>query len=122
MKLLLDAHLLLWVAFGPEKLSLAALQAVEDPQNQLLFSTASLWEVAIKRALGRSDFIADPRLLRRGLLDSITGAHVVAVDDLPGIHKVPFDRILIAQSVFERSSLLTVDDLVAQYPAPIIRA
>lgn len=128
MKLLLDTHLLLWVAAEPEKLSVVALQAIEDPQNQLLFSPASLWEVAIKRGLGRADFTVDPRLLRRGLLDngyeelSITGAHAVAVDELPVIHKDPFDRILIAQSIVEGISLLTVDDLVAQYPAPIIKA
>lgn len=128
MKLLLDTHLLLWVAAEPEKLSVVALQAIEDPQNQLLFSPASLWEVAIKRGLGRADFTVDPRLLRRGLLDngyeelSITGAHAVAVDELPAIHKDPFDRILIAQSIVEGISLLTVDDLVAQYPAPIIQA
>lgn len=128
MKLLLDTHLLLWVAAEPEKLSVVALQAIEDPQNQLLFSPASLWEVAIKRGLGRADFTVDPRLLRRGLLDngyeelSITGAHAVAVDELPAIHKDPFDRILIAQSIVEGISLMTVDDLVAQYPAPIIQA
>lgn len=128
MKLLLDTRLLLWVAAEPEKLSVIALQAIEDPLNQLLFSPASLWEIAIKRGLGRADFTADPRLLRRGLLDNgykelpIMGAHAVAVDELPAIHKDPFDRILIAQSIVEGISLLTADDLVAQYPAPIIKA
>lgn len=127
MKLLLDTHLLLWVAAEPEKLSATALQAIEDPQSQLLFSPASLWEVAIKRGLGRADFNVDPRLLRRGLLDSgyeelpISSAHAVAVDDLPTIHKDPFDRILIAQSMVEGISLLTVDALVARYPGPIVK-
>lgn len=127
MKLLLDTHLLLWVAAEPEKLSVTALQAIEDPQSQLLFSPASLWEVAIKRGLGRADFNVDPRLLRRGLLDNgykelpISSAHAVAVDDLPAIHKDPFDRILIAQSMVEGISLLTVDALVARYPGPIVK-
>ena len=125
MKLLLDTHLLLWAAGEPEQLPVAARALLNDPQNELLFSAASLWEVAIKRGLGRTDFRADPRLLRRGLLDNgyselpITSEHAVAVDGLPPIHKDPFDRILIAQSIVEGVALLTADPLVAQYPGPI---
>jgi len=127
MKLLLDTHLLLWAAGEPDQLPLAAMTEIENPDNDLVFSAASLWEVAIKRGLGRADFTVDPRLLRRGLLDngyhelSITSEHAVAVDGLPPIHKDPFDRILIAQSIVEGITLLTVDDLVARYPAPVRR-
>ena len=125
MKLLLDTHLLLWAAGQPERLPAAARILLEDPQNELVFSSASLWEVAIKRALGRDDFRIDPRLLRRGLLDNlykelpITSEHVVATEGLPPIHKDPFDRILIAQSITEGILLLTSDPRVAEYPAPI---
>jgi len=90
-----------------------------------VFSSASLWEVAIKSGLGRRDFRIDARLLRRGLLDNgydelpITGEHAVALDGLPPIHKDPFDRMLIAQSMVEGITLLTADPLIAQYPAPI---
>ena len=70
MKLLLDTHLLLWVAGQPDRLSQAARQLIEDKENELIFSTASLWEVVIKRGLGRDDLKVDPRLLRRGLLDN----------------------------------------------------
>ncbi len=69
-----------------------------------MFSAASLWEVAIKSSLGRSDFHADARLLRRGLLDNgydelpIAGEHAVAIGNLPPIHWDPFDRMLVAQS------------------------
>lgn len=125
MKILLDTHLLLWAAGEPDRLPLAALTEIENPDNDLMFSAASLWEVAIKRGLGRQDFAVDPRLLRRGLVDNgyrelpITSEHAVAVDGLPPIHKDPFDRILIAQSIVEGITLLTVDDLVAQYPAPV---
>lgn len=125
MKLLLDTHLLLCAAGEPDQLPLAAMAEIENPDNDLVFSAASLWEVAIKRGLGRSDFTVDPRLLRRGLLDNgyhelaITSEHAVAVDGLPPIHKDPFDRILIAQSIVEGITLLTVDGLVAQYPAPV---
>lgn len=127
MKLLLDTPLLLWAAGEPDQLPLAAMAEIENPDNYLVFSAASLWEVAIKRGLGRSDFTVDPRLLRRGLLDNgyhelaITSEHAVAVDGLPPIHNDPFDRILIAQSIVEGITLLTVDDLVAQYPAPVRR-
>jgi PIN domain nuclease of toxin-antitoxin system len=83
-----------------------------------------LWEVAIRHGLGRRDFRVDARLLRRGLLDNgydelpITGDHAVALDGLPLIHRDPFDRILIAQSMVEGITLLTSDPLIAQYPAP----
>lgn len=125
MKLLLDTHLLLWAAGQPEQLPAAARVLLDDPLNELMFSSASLWEVAIKRGLGRPDFRVDPRLLRRGLLDNgyselpITSEHAVAVDGLPTIHKDPFDRILVAQSIVEGIALITTDTLVAQYPGPI---
>jgi len=125
VKLLLDTHLLLWVAGQPERLSEAARLLIEDMENELIFSTASLWEVMIKRGLGRDDFKADPRLLRRGLLDNgyselpISSAHVVAIDTLPAIHKDPFDRMLVAQALVEGGTLLTTDATVAGYPAPV---
>ena len=95
--------------------------------HELVFSSASLWEITIKRGLGRADFSVDPRLLRRGLLDNgylelpITSEHAVAVDGLPAIHKDPFDRILVAQAMVEGMALVTADPLVAQYPGPIRR-
>jgi PIN domain nuclease of toxin-antitoxin system len=125
LKLLLDTHLLLWAAGEPDRLPLAALAEIENPENELLFSPASLWEIAIKRGLGRDDFQVDPRLLRRGLFDNgyhdlpITSEHALAIDGLPAIHKDPFDRILIAQATVEGIALLTMDDLVARYPGPI---
>ena len=125
MKLLLDTHLLLWAAEGKRNLSKIARSLIAAPENELLFSAASLWEVAIKRGLGREDFQVSPRLLRRGLLDNgytelpISGEHAVAVEDLPPIHKDPFDRLLVAQATVEGIALLTVDSLVAQYGAPV---
>ena len=125
MKLLLDTHLLLWAAGEPRRLSKAARALIDDPDNELLFSAASLWEVAIKRGLGRKDFKVDTRLLRRGLLDNgyrelpILSDHVVATESLPLIHRDPFDRILVAQATVEGITLLTIDSLVSQYPGPI---
>lgn len=125
MKLLLDTHVLLWAAGTPDRLSAAALALIASQENELFFSAASLWEIAIKRGLGRSDFQVDARLLRRGLLDNgynelaIGSEHAVAIDSLPPIHKDPFDRILVGQATVEGIVLLTVDSLVAQYPGPI---
>lgn len=125
MKLLLDTHLLLWTAGGPRKLPAAALALIDDQANELIFSAASIWEVAIKNSLGRNDFRVDARLLRRGLLDNgyielpISSEHAVATDSLPPLHKDPFDRILIAQAVVEGITLLTVDPVVARYKGPV---
>ena len=127
MKLLLDTHLLLWAAGAPKRLSPAARKLINDPANELLYSAASLWEIAIKRALGREDFRVDPRALRRGLLENgyaelaISGEHVLAVDALPALHKDPFDRMLVAQSLAESVTLLTGDPQVARYSDMIRR-
>ena len=125
MKLLLDTHLLLWAAGAPHRLPPAARALLEDPANDLWFSAASLWEIAIKHQQGRQDFRADPSLLRRGLRDHgytelpIASAHAVALDLLPPLHKDPFDRILIAQAIVEGIILLTADPLLARYPGPV---
>lgn len=127
MKFLLDTHVLLWAAGEPTRLSADSRRLINSADNELFFSAASLWEVAIKRGLGRKDFQVDARLLRRGLLDNgyselpIMSEHAVAIDGLPPIHRDPFDRLLVAQATMEGITLLTVDPLVAQYPGPIRR-
>jgi PIN domain nuclease of toxin-antitoxin system len=125
VKLLLDTHLLLWAAGQPDRLSKAARDLIEAEDTELIFSTASLWEIVIKRGLGREDFRVDARLLRRGMLDNgytelpIASEHVVAIDTLPPLHKDPFDRVLVAQALVEGIILLTTDEVVARYPAPV---
>lgn len=131
MKLLLDTHLLLWAAGFEERkgspMPRAAASLIADEANDLYFSPASIWEVAIKSALGRSDFEADPHLLRRGLLDNgyvelpITSEHAANVAGLPPIHKDPFDRMLVAQATVEGVTLLTADAKLAEYGGPIQR-
>jgi PIN domain nuclease of toxin-antitoxin system len=125
LKLLLDTHLLLWAAGQPQYLSKTARSLIDDAENELLFSVASLWEVAIKSMLGRTDFHIDPKLLRRGLLDNgytelpITSAHAVAVTSLPPIHKDPFDRLIVAQAMTEGITLVTSDQIISEYPGAI---
>jgi PIN domain nuclease of toxin-antitoxin system len=127
MKFLLDTHLLLWTAGDPKRLSAKARKLINEPASELFFSAASLWEIAIKRGLGRDDFKVDARLLRRGLLDNgyselpIGSEHAVAIDSLPPIHKDPFDRMLVAQAMVEGITLLTSDAVVAQYPGAVRR-
>jgi PIN domain nuclease of toxin-antitoxin system len=122
VKLLLDTHLLLWAAENPDRLSATARDLIADPANEPLFSAASLWEIGIKFALGRQDFTYDPRSLRRDLLDHgygevpVTGEHANAVLTLPRLHRDPFDRLLIAQSIVEGIVLLTADATMAHYP------
>ena len=125
MKLLLDTHLILWAAGEPEKLPSGAVDLIENAESELLFSAASLWEIAIKSGLGRDDFRVNARLLRRGLIDNgyselpIIGEHTLMIDTLPSIHKDPFDRLLVAQAISEGIMLLTSDELVAKYAGPV---
>jgi PIN domain nuclease of toxin-antitoxin system len=121
LNLLLDTHLLLWAASEPERLSTKARALLLAPSNQLLFSAASLWEISIKNGLERADFNVDPRRLWRMLLVNgyrelpVSSEHTIAVNELPPLHKDPFDRILVAQARVEGLLLLTADKAVAKY-------
>lgn len=123
----MDTHLLLWATSQSARLSSEARELLADINNELVFSTASIWEVVIKFGRGRDDFEVDPRVLRRGLLENryqelpVTGEHAAAVTSLPSLHRDPFDRLLVAQSLVEGITLLTSDPRVAQYPAPVRR-
>ncbi len=125
MKLLLDTHLLLWIVSDSPRLPAAAREAVEDSRAEVLFSVASIWEVAIKIRLRQADMRWEATVLRRGLLENgfgevpITGEHTLGIATLPSIHKDPFDRILLAQAMADGILLLTSDPLLARYPAPV---
>jgi PIN domain nuclease of toxin-antitoxin system len=125
VKLLLGTHLLLWAAEGVKRVPRSARSWIADPENDLFFSAASLWEIAIKNGLKRPDFQVDARVLRRGLIDNgyselpVVSEHAVAIDALAAIHKDPFDRLLIAQASVEGITLLTDDATVAKYPGPV---
>ncbi|MDR1490786.1 MAG: type II toxin-antitoxin system VapC family toxin [Desulfovibrio sp.] len=124
MKLLLDTHLLIWAAAGT--LPARAQELLTDGDNVLYFSPASIWEIVIKKSLGRNDFKVEPEVLRRGLLDNqyeelcITSRHTLGANDLPLLHKDPFDRILLAQAKSEGMSLVTSDAALGEYPGPVI--
>lgn len=126
--ILLDTHLLLWAAAQPALLPETARSLLEDGTAEMLFSAASIWEVAIKSGLGRADFQVDAEAFRVGLLAAgyrevpISAQHAAAAGRLPLLHKDPFDRLLIAQAGVERLTLLTVDRVVAQYRGPVLLA
>jgi PIN domain nuclease of toxin-antitoxin system len=125
MKLLLDTHLVLWVANTPQRLPQAARDMISALENDVYFSVVNLWEVVLKAQLNRPDFRVDARALRTGLLKAgflelgIKSEHVFQLSHMPHIHKDPFDRMLIAQATSESMLLLTVDAQVALYSAPI---
>ena len=122
MRLLLDTQILLWAAGDSARLPNQTRTVLEAPENLLYFSAANLWEVVIKLGLGRKDFQVDAHALHRGLLDNgyrelpINSRHALMVQNLPRIHKDPFDRILIAQAMVEGLTLMTTDDFIVQYP------
>ena len=125
MRLMLDTHLLLWAVASSRRLSGAARALLEDADNEIYFSAASLWEISIKGALRRNDFTVDPEVFRQALLESglielpVTGAHAVGVAKLPAVHRDPFDRLLIAQCLHEPLILVTNDTLLAGYGSGI---
>ncbi len=121
MRLLLDTHLLLWALGDPDKLNAATRDLVEDPANEVLFSAASIWEVAIKAGLDRADFAVRPEAVARaardtGFVELPVRAEVAArVVDLPPHHRDPFDRLLVAQAMAEPVLLYTADPLLPPY-------
>lgn len=125
MKYLLDTHFLLWTSTLFKPLSKGAAQIIENPENELFFSAASMWEIVIKSSLDKTNFQVDARVLRRALLDHnyfelpITSHHVLSLENLPALHKDPFDRILLAQAIDEGLILLTTDKTLLNYPAPV---
>lgn len=121
MRLLVDTHVLLWAAAEPERLPAAVRRRLESLDNQVLFSAASIWELAIKLQIGRIMLGVLPEELaeeavRRGFEElTVTAAHAAAVRRLPLHHRDPFDRLLVAQAIHEPARLLTADRALARY-------
>ena len=121
MRLLLDTHVLLWALGDPGRLERTLRDIVEDPAHDVLFSAASIWEIAIKAALGRADFSVRPEAVVRaahgtGFIELPVHAEAAArVADLPPLHRDPFDRLLVAQAMAEPAWLYTADPLLPPY-------
>jgi PIN domain nuclease of toxin-antitoxin system len=121
MRLLLDTHLLLWALIEPDRLSATARADIEAPENEVLFSAASIWEIAIKAALGRADFAVQPAEIVEAARDTgfielpVTAAAALQVMALPPRHRDPFDRLLVAQAIIEPAMLYTADAALDAY-------
>jgi PIN domain nuclease of toxin-antitoxin system len=121
MRLLVDTHVLLWAAAEPQRLPEAVRERLESLDNEVLFSAASIWELAIKLQIGRIRLGVTPETLaeeaaRRGFDQlPVTAAHAAAVRRLPLHHRDPFDRLLVAQALHEPARFLTADRPLARY-------
>ena len=125
MRLLLDTSALLLALSEPERLSSEARAAIEDPGSTVLVSAATVWEIAIKRSLGKLEapdsVVGATRDAGFETLD-ITPEHAERAGGLPPHHRDPFDRMLVAQALAEGCTLLTRDHALWAYEAPILRA
>jgi PIN domain nuclease of toxin-antitoxin system len=128
MNILLDTHVLIWMVESPENVSRRTRDLIQDRDNDVFFSVISLWEIELKRSLGRQDFTADPALIRRALLHEgyteleVRAQHALAVARLASLHRDPFDRLLLCQALVEKLVLITNDELLLQYPQDVREA
>lgn len=129
MRILLDTQVWLWMQSAPARLGPRALAVVVDPENDLLLSAASSWEIAIKHALGKLRLPAPPpeyvpsRMQASGTNAlPITHAHALQVASLPAHHRDPFDRLLVAQAQVESLPVLTADPQIGRYAVEAIAA
>jgi PIN domain nuclease of toxin-antitoxin system len=118
---LLDTHILLWALDAPHRLPLDIAAQIESPENMVYFSAASIWEIAIKTALGKIDFHYPPEDISQAAKDTgfvelpVSAAHGAKVAHLPLHHRDPFDRVLIAQTLLLPAQLLTADSALVPY-------
>ncbi len=125
MRLLLDTHVLLWWLANDETLGAKARKAIADTDNVVYVSAATMWEIVIKRSLGKLELpdgwatIVEEQPLRRL---PVTWRHAIEVAKLPPLHRDPFDRMLVAQTIVEDLVLVTGDELLAKYATPTLQA
>lgn len=126
MRILLDTHVLLWTLGKSSKLNADVRAKLEDPNNEVMFSAASIWEIAIKAGLGKSDFQVSPNVIldaayASGLVElPVTSATALKVAALPRHHRDPFDRLLIAQALTEPAMLYTADEQLRAYSELVV--
>ena len=123
MMLLLDTHTFIWYVTDNSRLSNQVLELINDEDNQILLSIASLWEIAIKQSLGKLSFnqqfeifITQQLNFNDFILLDIKVSHLAQVSILPLHHRDPFDRLLIAQSIVESVPILSADTIFDAYP------
>jgi PIN domain nuclease of toxin-antitoxin system len=126
MRILLDTHIWIWALTDPSKLAPKARDALEDPDNEILFSAASVWEFAIKHGLGRADFAFSPdhmiqAAVATGFVERpVTSKTAAKAAMLPHHHRDPFDRLLVAQAMTEPAMLYTADVQLSAYSEMVV--
>lgn len=126
MRLLIDTHVLLWALAEPERLDAAFRKLVEDRDNTVMFSAASIREIAIKAQSRRIDFDVDPAGIARAVASGfaelpVTASAAARVAGLPLHHRDPFDRLLVAQAMDQAIPLYTVDRQLSAYSDLVVR-
>ncbi len=127
MKYLLDTVIWLWSVHSAERINKAGLDILESGNEEIYFSAASCWELALKLRLGKLHLPERParyvpkRLAEQGIRPlAISHAHALKVYDLPSHHQDPFDRLLVAQALAEEMTILTVDRAFESYPVQVM--
>ena len=121
MRVLLDTHVLIWAIGRSTRLDAKTMDMLGDPENDVLFSAASIWEIAIKFARRRTDFTVRPEVILQAALQigftelPVHSSVASRVADLPHIHRDPFDRLLVAQAIAEPAVLFTADARLSAY-------
>jgi PIN domain nuclease of toxin-antitoxin system len=124
---LLETHVLLWALAEPRRLDAETRAAIESSDTEILFSAASIWEIAIKGRLGRADFAFDPAEIAQAALDTgctelgVRSNAAALVGRLPLLHRDPFDRVLVAQAIVEPATLYTADPQLLPYSGLVRR-
>jgi|SRR5690554_6284633 len=125
MRFLLDTHTLLWWLGDPDRLSADARVAIRDGSNDVFVSAVSAWEIAIKKRVGRLEAPDDLETQidkNRFMPLPIGFSHALAIEHLPGIHRDPFDRLLVVQARLETLTIVTRDDIIPKYGVSVLMA
>lgn len=122
MAYLLDTHIVLWLNYEPHKITYELEQILLNKNHKIYFSSVNIWEVAIKSKLGKLDIVgANPKGLYDDLLDggydelAVLSKHCIQLENLPFVHRDPFDRLLISQAMSENLTLITYDNCILKY-------
>jgi PIN domain nuclease of toxin-antitoxin system len=123
VRLLLDTHILLWWLTDGRRIPQESREVIREGKNQVFVSSVSAWEIAIKQSLGTlrapADLKAQVQTARFEVLD-VTIDHALAAVDLPAHHSDPFDRMLVAQALFEGLTIVTHDPKIHRYEVAVL--
>lgn len=120
---LIDTHIVLWWFTNDKQLTKKIKNEIADPENHILVSAATMWEISVKKSLGKLKAPADLKNIIESEFEflSINADHAQQVEHLPLIHNDPFDRLIIAQCMVEKLALITADTIIPRYDISIFK-